>query len=177
MKNDGSLQPKKLIILFLITVLVGCTNRNPTAEKTEIHNTDSVDQSRSAENKLLWKYDCMADSIIQLNKVGADRLNPSALTGILNASYVDQVLLEFVKISHDTIYMKIDNSEVLTQQMGTTGALEYLISATFTLTELKNIRYVNFDFEYGDHAEPGTYDRQTFWNWIAANKELNLINR
>ena len=48
------------------------------------------------------------------------------------------------------------------QQMGTTGADEYMSVITFTLTELKGVRYVNLDFEEGDHASPGTYNRQYY---------------
>jgi hypothetical protein len=57
--------------------------------------------------------------------------------------------------------MPIKNREI-TQQMGTSGADDYMTTTTFTLTELKGIKYVNFDFEEGDHAVPGTYSRQYY---------------
>jgi hypothetical protein len=34
--------------------------------------------------------------------------------------------------------------------------------ATYTLTEMAGIKYVHYDFEEGDHAEPGTYSRANF---------------
>jgi hypothetical protein len=46
--------------------------------------------------------------------------------------------------------------------MGTTGARAFLSVATYTLTELKGIHYVDFDFIEGDHAVPGTYNRGEF---------------
>ncbi len=46
--------------------------------------------------------------------------------------------------------------------MGTTGADDYMSTTTFTLTELRGIKYVNFAFEEGDHAVPGTYSRKYY---------------
>ena len=44
---------------------------------------------------------------------------------------------------------------MLTNQIGDTGAENYLASATYTLTEMKDIHFVNIDMKAGDHAEPG----------------------
>jgi len=95
------------------------------------------------------------------------------LINTINAKYRDKVKLEYLKISKDIIYVKIDNSEYLTQQMGTTGADEYMIAATFTLTGMPNINNVHFDFEPGDHASPGTYNRKYYLDCIRENKEIN----
>ncbi len=67
-----------------------------------------------------------------------------------------------LKVSFDTAFIDIDNSDYLTQQMGTTGADEYLTKLIFTLTELENINYVKLNFMEGDHALPGTYERTDF---------------
>ena len=48
-----------------------------------------------------------------------------------------------------------------------------MISATVTLTELPDIKFVNFDFEVGDHALPGTNGRKYYLDWMKENKELN----
>ncbi len=67
-----------------------------------------------------------------------------------------------VQVNVDTVFIVIDNSDYLTQQMGTTGADEYLAKLTFTVTELESINFVNLNFEEGDHAVPGTYERTDF---------------
>ena len=72
------------------------------------------------------------------------------------------IKLEFGKISHDTLYVAIPESAVLTQQMGSSGAYSYIASTTFTLTELKDIKFVTYDFEEGDHLSPGTMKRSDF---------------
>lgn len=72
------------------------------------------------------------------------------------------IQIELCKTSNDTAYVKIENSDFLTQQCGTAGADSYLASVVYNLTEFKNIECVNFDFELGDHAVPGTYSRKDF---------------
>lgn len=90
-----------------------------------------------------------------------DTFSSVSLIGMINENFPD-IHLDFVKTSHDTIYVKIPNSNRLTNELGNTGADNYLASATYTLTELKNIKYVNIDMKPGDHAEPGVYSRDDF---------------
>lgn len=63
------------------------------------------------------------------------------------------------KIEGDTAFIRIEQQQHLTQEMGTTGATAYLQAITYTLTSLPSIQYVAFDFEAGDHAIPGRYSR------------------
>ena len=83
---------------------------------------------------------------------------------LINNNY-DSIHLDLVKIFHDTIYVHIPNSEMLTERIGSTGAEMFMASATFSLTELKGIHYVNYDFIEGEHAAPGVYDRGYFKNF------------
>jgi hypothetical protein len=46
--------------------------------------------------------------------------------------------------------------------MGSAGAAEFLATATLTLTEYDNDKFVDFNFETGDHANPGMYSREGF---------------
>lgn len=80
---------------------------------------------------------------------------------LLNEKYPD-IPVELDKISYDTVFVKIDNSSVLTQQSGTAGADAFLATVIYNLSEFRNITCVNFDFEPGDHAVPGTYSREDF---------------
>ena len=80
---------------------------------------------------------------------------------MINENFPD-ILLQFIRVSHDTIYVKILDSGKLTQGIGDTGAGNYLASATYTLTASQNIKFVNIIMEPGDHAEPGVYSREDF---------------
>jgi len=85
----------------------------------------------------------------------------------LNGKITDRkkdMYIAFKKISRDTVYIKVNNSDELTQRSGTAGAMMYLAKATYNLTELNGILYVNMDFEEGDHAMPGTFSRKYFSN-------------
>ena len=144
-----------------------------TLSQADIPSHVKTNEVESGDSTSIWIYDCMVDTIIQVRTVKKDILTSGKLISIINLNYQDKVRLDFVNISHDTIFVKIDNSGFLTQQMGTAGAIGYMISATFTLTELPKIKFVNFDFEVGDHALPGTYGRQYYLDWIKENKALN----
>lgn len=63
------------------------------------------------------------------------------------------------KSENDTVFLQVSDENMLTQEMGTTGATAYIEAVTYTLTSLKNIHYVQFDFKEGDHAIPGRYSR------------------
>jgi hypothetical protein len=92
---------------------------------------------------------------------GIDTMSVQNIIQLINTNY-DSIHIDFVKISHDTIYIHIPNSQMLTERIGSTGAQMYMASATYSLTEIKGIKYVNFDFIEGDHAAPGVYDRSYF---------------
>ena len=70
--------------------------------------------------------------------------------------------LKLIGIKGQVISIEVINDEYLTQRMGSTGANEFLATATFMLTEYDNIKFVNFIFKEGDHAFPGLYSREDF---------------
>jgi Sporulation and spore germination len=73
--------------------------------------------------------------------------------------------VKLLTVKNQIASVEVINAEYLTQKMGSSGALAYLASVTFTLTENPQIKKVNFVFEGGDHAMPGTYTRQDFKNY------------
>ena len=60
------------------------------------------------------------------------------------------------------VRVEVINDFYLTQKMGSTGAEWFLASVTFTLTEYKQIKFVDLVLREGDHAAPGRYSRRTF---------------
>jgi len=158
--NSEMTRSNVILILVFMIFITACYNQDKSKNDMKI-----IGQTP------MWDFDC--DSILKLQNVNADTLKYSKLIKGINEKYLDKVYLEFVKISQDTIFVKIKNSKYLTQQMGTCGADQYIISTTFVLTELTTIRNVAFDFESGDHASPGIKNRESYWYLIKQKDRLN----
>jgi hypothetical protein len=163
--------------ITLVSLLIfgsGCNSKNGgKQEDTDVEVEDTVfdapesntfgDSLLFVQNKkLLWQVD--DSNRLKLKKpkeLGIDTMSVMHIIQLINSNY-DSIHLEYIKISHDTIYVHIPNSEMLTERIGSTGAEMFMASTTYSLTELKGIKYVNFDFIEGDHAAPGVYDRSYF---------------
>ncbi|MDO9373541.1 MAG: hypothetical protein Q7T76_03960 [Ferruginibacter sp.] len=160
------------ILCGLVIAISSCNNSSTDADTaagdttylpTEVVTTAAEVPVRI--NNLIWSasYDTANQHVVlkQQRKVNPDTLTAEKIINEINNSW-DDVKLEYKKISHDTIYVAIPQSNTLTQGMGSSGAYNYMSSTTFSLTELKNVRFVNFDFVEGDHMAPGTMKRADF---------------
>jgi hypothetical protein len=94
----------------------------------------------------------------QLNK---NLLNADSLIKGLN-ELNENILLEKIKISGDTIYTEIKNSQFLTEGLGSTGAEMYVADVVLNLTEVPGIKYVNIQLAEGSHMQPGTWAKDNF---------------
>ena len=92
---------------------------------------------------------------------GSDK-DPELFRTLKDKEPIGPPKLKLIDIKGQVINIEVINDEYLTQRMGSTGAAEFLATATFTLTEYDNIKFVNFIFEEGDHAIPGLYSREGF---------------
>ena len=167
---------KLFIVLTLsIALMAGCASDNKKNVNPQVEIEDTVferapiykeDSTRYVKNKsLLWHVDDTKGFKLQKPKMpGIDTFSAKNLIQLLNNNS-DSIYLDYIKTSHDTIYVHLPHSEMLTERIGSTGAEMYMASTTYSLTELKNIKYVNFDFEEGDHASPGVYTRDNFKNF------------
>ena len=166
---------RKLLFLCLLAAVFSCNDNEPEQDivtrDTTIFMQDSILPSgiedRVRFKNLIWLpvFDSAKGDVTvkQQRPVSADTLTADKLIKEINGSW-DGIELVFRKISHDTIYVAIPESSFLTQQMGSSGAFSYMSSTTYTLTELKDIKFVNYDFEEGDHLAPGTLKRTDFEN-------------
>ena len=167
---------KPAILIFSIAVLTSlCSCNSGEKEKnepTEVVTADTVyDYSDSFDTdsllhvkneSLLWHaYDSNGLRLRKPIEPGIDTMSVQAIIQLINNNY-DSIQVDYIKISRDTIYVHIPNSQMLTERVGSTGAEMFMASATYSLTELRGIRYVNFDFIEGTHAAPGVYDRNYF---------------
>lgn len=115
---------------------------------------------------LPWVYDAEGDSMVFSMDMDSAQLSVTAIIHLLNQKYDGLIQLDFLKQSHDTVFVAIPDAQNLTQSMGTTGAFGYLSEVTYSLTEVPGVAAVNLQFEEGDHASPGVYTRKDFSNKI-----------
>jgi len=167
-----------LLLLFVIafSLMFGCNSGDKEKnEATEVITKDTVydyvdsldrDSVMHVKNEtLLWHVDDAKN--LKLHKPvveGIDTMSAQAIIQLINNNY-DSIHLDYVKISQDTIYVHIPNSEMLTERIGSTGAEMFMASTTYSLTELKGIHFVNYNFVEGEHATPGVYNRDNFKNY------------
>ncbi len=168
---------KKCVILIsgVLLLLTGCQQggKQPTGNK-EPAITDSVMDTASAptgeslyqiqNQEMLWQVrDSPTLRLQKPVKTGLDTMTVMHVIDLINANE-DSIRLELVKTSHDTVFVHIPNAENLTERIGSTGAEMYMASMTYSLTSVKGIHFVDYDFVEGDHAAPGVYDRSYFAN-------------
>jgi hypothetical protein len=160
-------------IAFIFLLMMSCNsseNKNEEVVHETVFDTASAnideDSARRVINRpSLWTVEFQGNTQVEKLKKPADTkleaLSATQLINALNENFSD-VQLHYSKISHDTIYVTIPDSKKLTQEMGSTGAYNYMAASVYNLTELKNVKYVNFDFKEGDHAGPGVFSRDDF---------------
>lgn len=155
----------KIVSIISCTLFLACNNptqNNSDSQSEQKKDSNSNIDSVSHNHSPIWSYDYNADTLIRLDS----NLNPSRTVkdaiNIINKAYEGKIILALIRQDADTLRVKIEQPEILTQQIGSTGARAYMALAVFTLTEQTGIHYVTFDFEEGDHASPGTYSRYSF---------------
>lgn len=155
---------KILPIPVLLFLLSSCGNNKADQQGT------AEDTTATIPSYYIWQ-STMNDSgkleLVPMQPVAADSVQPDRVVALINktnieAGFAAKVQLVFVKTSGDTAYVKIPDAAYLTQQMGSSGPRLFLSGVVYTLSSLPGINYVNFDFEEGDHAGPGTYSRESF---------------
>lgn len=155
------------LLIFGILLILSCNNDAP-AEKENIEDTILIGSDASTRRLLPWisDFDTIKNEFYlkQQRTVNSDSLTAENLIADLNAEW-ENIKLVLVKTSNDTLYVSIPDSDFLGQQMGSAGAQAYMASTTYNLTELKGIKYVNYNMQAGDHVSPGTYSRKSFENY------------
>lgn len=158
-----------LISLGLISMIVGCSSPQQDdrakEDTDEIGGIDSGSSVLSDPLEAIWGYEFNQHTeefeVTQLRSVDSDTLTGETLEKIINNSW-PKVQIRYIRTSKDTVYISIPDSKVLTQQMGSAGAESFMVSTTYSFTELNGVYHVSFDFEEGDHGVPGVYKRNSW---------------
>lgn len=152
---------KNYFLLFITySIFIACNNKadQPGAEEDSTSFDEYTFSWQAILNDSTGKLELQKQEML-----GPDSLSPQAVIEFINSSNPN-IALTFNKISGDTLFVTIPDAVYLTQQMGSTGPTIYFASAVYNLTEIPGIRVANFDFEEGDHAQPGAFTRESFAN-------------
>lgn len=163
----------KTIGMALLLLGVGCNRSgHQDSEQTEQEDNISLDSASKSKKSFqyvpkdaFWEYqfDTISNDfkLVKLREVKPDSLTVEGVTSIVNTTWPD-VQVQYRMTSGDTVYLEVPESTILSQQMGSAGAQQFLSSTTYSFTELAGINYVFFDFDEGDHAVPGVYHRNSW---------------
>ena len=163
---------QRFLVLLIMVTFIAC--RNEAEQEAEQVDSTNVAAETSQEVKTV-PYNVELDEKTQaLNIVKSNESVEGAsaadIVSALNRKH-SGIKLDLVKAGNDTVFVKIDDANKLTQGMGSTGAESYLAELTFSLTEIKGIKAVNINFQEGDHAMPGVYTRNDFKDLIPAKEK------
>jgi len=162
---------KTILILGFILIIIGCTDTKQVKPVLDEPAKETVmaESNESSfiynESEAIWGF--VIDTITgdeelkQLKQVEKEVLTGEMMEKIINKTW-PRIQVKFLKTSNDTAFISIPDSEVLTQQMGTAGAESFMVSTVYSFTEIKGIKFVSLDFEIGDHASPGVYNRNSW---------------
>ncbi len=159
---------KSLWLVLICAGLFSCNNKESGEETVKEDSTDiPVKQDTAAvitDSHYFWTAELVPQQGLVMKKdspVNEDSLNTGFMLKRLNDLY-PEIKLQYIKSSNDSVFLKVEKSNYLTRQMGSTGAEAYLAEVTYNLTEVKGVNYVDIRFREGDHASPGTYSRTSF---------------
>jgi hypothetical protein len=96
--------------------------------------------------------------------------NPEFIPGYLNVDTLinglnqihTNIILDKIKVSGDTLFTEIKDSEYLGERIGSYGAFAYIADVVINLTSVENINFVKIDFEDGSHISHGTWSKKEF---------------
>ena len=156
-----------IFILFSVFIMTSCQREKKPLEETNKKNNTLQKTDNDTLQIVVLPWEAVYNDstlLMEMKKNLPDNsisLTAQDMVDALNLKY-PQIKLELVEITANKAVVKINESNYLTQQMGSEGARIYLAEATFALTELAEIAAVDFRFTEGDHASPQVLNRSSF---------------
>ncbi len=163
------------IFIIILSILFLSCNNTPTETKSDdidravqelkqdtLINTEIFDSPMEAETSLyVWLVDFENKSKKRNPNFKKEYLVVDTLIKGLNEIYPN-IKLDKVKMSGDTLFTKIVDSQYLVERIGSSGASLYIAAVVINLTSVDKIKYVKIDFMEGSHASPDTWSAEDF---------------
>ena len=152
----------RFVTAICLLLLLACNNG--TSEKEEMKFTPPVAQWFETDTVVVWNCDAATE---QRTRIFSPADSVPLIQPFLNGINKTWPEVQLVKKEQrqDTLVVTILNSEWLSNRSGNSGAEQYLAFAALNLLEIKGIKVVQFDFQPGVHARPGTWTVADFTDW------------
>ena len=114
----------------------------------------------------IWECDESADPVVPVEEMPS--VSPAEMVQEINDRFealnpmYESPGLVLEGMDGDTAVVSLAKANVVTEQMGSTGAQCYFAGVTFSLTSFETIEHVRFEIKEGSHGGPGRYDRTDF---------------
>lgn len=156
----------RLVLLCCCILFFSCSNKkskqNESTTSDDVVAEDSIDPQQA--NLFLYHADIELLSKQFDSASPIPNLEAQELVLAINKKY-PEIKLEIQDQSNDTLYTFIKDAQYFTQQMGTSGAAEYLANAIINLTRAGGVKAVKIELEEGDHAGPGVWTAKDFFDY------------
>ncbi|TSE03747.1 GerMN domain-containing protein [Aquimarina algiphila] len=164
---------KNYILLSLI-LLFSCKERKtnnviPSKELISAENQEKkLDKKEciEAQKSFLWKAkidDNGNDYLIKGDKIFEIKNDLKLISSYLN-KLNPPLEVNVIDVKDSILKINFKNEEILTQQLGTTGASQFAASLVYYFTENERVNKIKIDLNEGDHFSPGVYSRNDFKN-------------
>ena len=149
-------------ILLCCVLVTGC--KNDDRDKEELKFTPPVVQWFETDTLVVWNCDAASHQRTRIFfPADSVPLAQPFLNGI-NKTWPEVQLVKKEQ-RQDTLIVTVYNSSWLSNRSGDSGPEQYLAFAALNLLEIKGVRVVQFDFEAGVHARPGSWTTADFADW------------
>jgi hypothetical protein len=155
---------KYILLIGFTFLIVSCVQNNKKSDIIKESTTQSIDsniQKMYSRCYYIWSVDSEGKTMKLNPTIKEEDANLDSIIVGLNCKH-PFVQLSRKKFVGDTLILDINDSEYLTQQIGTYGATQYLAETIINLTSCKAAKFVRLNFEEGDHAGPGIWSRNDF---------------
>ena len=139
--------------------------KQPFLQDTTVTTEDYNALTSSRALPYVWIVDTDKKTKTKNPDFKEEYLNVDTLIYVLNQVHPG-IILNKLKISRDTLFTEIIDSEYLGERIGSSGAYAYIADVIINLTSVKNINFVKIEFEDGSHISPGTWSKKEFSDYV-----------
>lgn len=147
--------------LLACLFLFACKGKQIKQDATEAQQAADFSDS---DTIIVWNCDAEKETRSRIFQSDDSIQNILPLINGINSTY-PEMQLRFDAVSKDTVLVEVIEGKLLVNQMGSSGAEQYLSFAAMNLLEAKGIRFVKFSLPEGAHAKTSVWNTSDFTDW------------